>query len=134
MKREVSDGFGLIPCVQNPSVPCQIKQTFPKAKFVVILREPASRALSAVDMKRRHCSRRNPSDGDIWPFCCEDLFQPVIPKLENATLELKNLEAECADSKSLGTLYHYLSQIVSSGVLILCSDKILKYSIVSTVH
>lgn len=94
----------LIGCGQNPDVPCQIKQTFPGAKFLVVLREPVSRALSAIGMSRRHCSRREPRDGDKWPSCCEELFQPIVPKLENATASLKKLEAECADSNSFGTL------------------------------
>lgn len=86
-------------------MPCHIKQMFPKAKFVVTLREPVSRALSAIGMVRRHCSRQKERYANIWPKCCEELFKPVVAKLQAALDTLKGYEEECINPDTPGIIH-----------------------------
>lgn len=87
---------------------------FPKAKFIVTMREPVSRALSAVGMMRRHCSRREKKDGNIWPGCCEEAFKPVVPKLRAALKTLESFKEECLDPDAQGIHHDVCNKNIST--------------------
>ncbi|GMH36187.1 hypothetical protein BSKO_04055 [Bryopsis sp. KO-2023] len=75
--------------------PCRIKHFFPNAKFIVTMREPVSRLLSANAMERRHCSPHESRHKDEWPACCEVAFQSTVELLENALEKLETVKDEC---------------------------------------
>lgn len=82
--------------------PCRIRQFFPDARFVVLLREPADRALSEISMNRRHCAEHKSWKKDGWPYCCVADFSPVVPKLRLALQTLAGLKDECVSSETAG--------------------------------
>lgn len=89
-------------CSQEPAAACRIKHLFPEAKFIVSLREPVSRAVSEINMQRRHCAGQKLTEEDGWPHCCNVRFQPVVPKLSEALRSVKNLKDECTNASSPG--------------------------------
>lgn len=91
--------------LQEAAAACRIKHLFPEAKIIVALREPVSRAVSEINMKRRHCAEQKLADEDGWPYCCDAHFQPVNPKIRQALKSLKDLEDECLNTSSPGNEY-----------------------------
>ena len=88
--------------------PCRIKSFFPDAKFIVSLREPVARALSANAMLRRNCSPHETRHDD-WPGCCETAFQSTVEVLEGALNALDSAKKECMDPFIKGGPVAFLS-------------------------
>lgn len=63
--------------------PCRLKQFFPDAKFIVLLRDPAYRLFSALNMGRESCLARVGMQSSSWPNCCGQ-FNEFKPEMDQA--------------------------------------------------